>query len=162
METRSYYHVLYYSFAWFRNWLHQNNAPCLISLFSKNTDFNVNSITGTRVFHQYSAWRTGIHWRTVVTSRVGHVLSIQFGDNHVVWSEANYYYSWHLATKVIFNCIIQTINSWIKITRKITFIGLAVQFNNPHYGKPYQDTTVTRICLRELPRKLKHFLLGLY
>ena len=30
---------------------------------------------------------------TVVTSRVGHVLSIQFGDNHVVWSEANYYYS---------------------------------------------------------------------
>ena len=62
-----------------------------------------------------------------VTSRVGHVLSIQFGDNHVVWSEANYYYSWHLATKVIFNCIIQPINSWIKITRKITFIGLAVQ-----------------------------------
>ena len=34
-----------------------------------------------------------VHWRTVVSSRVGHVLSIQFGDNHVVWSEANYYYS---------------------------------------------------------------------
>ena len=30
---------------------------------------------------------------TVVTSRVGHVLSIQFGDNHFVRSEANYYYS---------------------------------------------------------------------
>ena len=42
---------------------------------------------------QYSAWRKGIHWRTVVTSRVGQVLSIQFGDNHVVGSEANYYYS---------------------------------------------------------------------
>ena len=30
---------------------------------------------------------------TVVMSRVSHVLSIQFGDNHVVWSEANYYHS---------------------------------------------------------------------
>ena len=29
----------------------------------------------------------------VVTSHHGHVLSIQFGDNHVVWSEANYYCS---------------------------------------------------------------------
>ena len=58
---------------------------------------------------------------------VGHVWSIQFGDNHVVWSEANYYYSWHLPTEVIFNCIIQPINSWIKITRIFTFIGLAVQ-----------------------------------
>ena len=60
-------------------------------------------------------------------SRVAHVLSIQSGDNYVVWSEANYYYSWHLATKVIFNCIIQPMNSWIKITRNITLIGLAVQ-----------------------------------
>ena len=34
-----------------------------------------------------------LNTRTVVTSRVGHVLSIHFGDNHVVWSEANYYYS---------------------------------------------------------------------
>ena len=65
----------------------------------------------------------------MVTSRVGHVLSIQFGDNHVVWSEANYYYSWHvatkviLATKVIFNCIIQPVKSWIKIACKITFIS---------------------------------------
>ena len=33
------------------------------------------------------------------------MLSIEFGDSHVVWSEANYYYSWHLATKVIFNCV---------------------------------------------------------
>ena len=40
---------------WFRNWLHQNNAPCLISLFNKNTDVNANSITP--VFHQHSAWR---------------------------------------------------------------------------------------------------------
>ena len=39
----------------------------------------------------------------VVTSRVGHVLSIQFGDNHVVWSEANYYYSGQKAKKVMFN-----------------------------------------------------------
>ena len=30
---------------------------------------------------------------TVVMSRVGHVLSIQLGDNHVMWSEANYCYS---------------------------------------------------------------------
>ena len=51
------------------------------------------------------------HRNCRVMSRVGHVLSIQFGDNHVVWSEANYYYSWHLVTKVIFNCIIQPINS---------------------------------------------------
>ena len=28
-----------------------------------------------------------------VTSRHGHALSIQFGDNQVVWSEANYYCS---------------------------------------------------------------------
>ena len=61
------------------------------------------------------------------SSPVGHEWSIQFGDNHVVWSEANYSYSWQLATKVIFNCIIQPTNSWIKFTRKITFIGLAVQ-----------------------------------
>ena len=60
-------------------------------------------------------------------TRVGHVLSVQFRDNHVVWSEANLYYSWHLATTVILNCIIQPINSWIKITDKITFISLAVQ-----------------------------------
>ena len=44
-------------------------------------------------------------------SRLGHVLSIQCGDNHVVLSEASYYYSRHLATKVVFNCIIQPINS---------------------------------------------------
>ena len=56
-----------------------------------------------------------------------HVLSIQFGDNHVVWSEANYYCSWHLAKKLMFNCIIQPVNSWIKSTCKITFIGLAAQ-----------------------------------
>ena len=46
-----------HAFAWFRNRLHQNNAPCLISLFNKNTDVHVNSITGTPVCHQYSAWR---------------------------------------------------------------------------------------------------------
>ena len=43
------------AFAGFRNWLHQNNAPCLISLFNKNMDVNANSITP--VFHQLSAWR---------------------------------------------------------------------------------------------------------
>ena len=47
----------------------------------------------------------------MVTSGVGHVLSIQFGDNHVEWSEANYYYSWHLAKQVMFNGIIQLINN---------------------------------------------------
>ena len=32
--------------------------------------------------------------RNCGTSQVGHVLSIhEFGDNHMVWSEANYYYS---------------------------------------------------------------------
>ena len=67
------------------------------------------------------------HRNCRVTSQVGNVLSIQFGDNYVVWSEANYYYSCHLAKKVMFNCIIQPVNSWKKISRKITFIGLAVQ-----------------------------------
>ena len=43
-----------HAFAWFRNWLHQNNAPCLISLFNKNTDVNVNSITGTPVLQLIS------------------------------------------------------------------------------------------------------------
>ena len=62
-----------------------------------------------------------------VTWRHGHVLSIQFGDNQVVWSEANYYCSWHLAKQLMFNCIIQPVNSWIKSTCKITFIGLAAQ-----------------------------------
>ena len=51
--------------------------------------------------------------------QVGHVLSIQFEDNYVVWSETNYYYSWHLAKKVMFNCIIQPINSWIKLLVKL-------------------------------------------
>ena len=27
--------TIVHAFAWFRNWLHQNNAPCLISLFNK-------------------------------------------------------------------------------------------------------------------------------
>ena len=51
------------------------------------------------------------HRNCRVTSQVGNVLSIQFGDNYVMWSEANYYYSYHLAKKVMFNCIIQPINS---------------------------------------------------
>ena len=59
------------------------------------------------------------HRNCRVTSRVGNVLSIQFGDNYVVWSEANYYYSCHLAKKVMFNCIIQPINSWIKLLVKL-------------------------------------------
>ena len=109
-----------HAFAWFRNRLHQNNAPCLISLFNKNTDVNVNSITGTPVSHQYSAWRKKLNL-SLKHRNCGHIKgrswrSIQFGDNHVV-----------CATKVIFNCIIQPINSWKKITRKFTFIGLAVQ-----------------------------------
>ena len=40
---------------WFRNWLHQNNARRLISLYDKNMDVNANSITPG--FHQRSAWR---------------------------------------------------------------------------------------------------------
>ena len=32
-------------------------------------------------------------WSRHVTSRHGHVLSIQFGNNQVVWSKANYYCS---------------------------------------------------------------------
>ena len=36
----------------------------------------------------------------MITSRVGHVLSIQFRDYHVLWSDANYCYSWHLANSV--------------------------------------------------------------
>ena len=82
--------------ALFCNWLHQNNALCSISLFNKNMDVNANSIAP--VCHQYSAWQKSwtYCWNTgtVVTSRVGHVLSIQFGDNYVMCSEANYYYSW--------------------------------------------------------------------
>ena len=114
-----------HAFAWFRNWLHQDNALCLISLFNKNMDVNANSITP--VFHQKNLNLLPKHRNCRVTSQVGNVLSIHFGDNYVVWTEATYYYSCHLAKKVMFNCIIQPINSWIKITRKITFIGLAVQ-----------------------------------
>ena len=45
-----------HAFAWVRNWLHQNSAPCLISLFNRNTaDVNAKSVTP--VFHQHSAWR---------------------------------------------------------------------------------------------------------
>ena len=66
-------------------------------------------------------------------------LRIQFGDNDVVWSEANllHNYSWHmhLAKKVIFKCIIQPINSGKKKLR-IKFFSLALQCNNPHYSKP--------------------------
>ena len=32
---------------------------------------------------------------------------------------------------------------------------------NPHYGKPYHDS-FTRMYLRELPRKLKQILFGLF
>ena len=91
--------------------------------------------------------------------QVGHVLSIQFEDNYVVWSETNYYYSWHLAKKVMFNCIIQPINSWIKLLVKL--LWSALQCNNPQHGKSYQDT-ITRIYLRELPKKLKQILFRLY
>ena len=116
-----------YAFAWFRNWLHQDcsmfnkplqqkygrqrNYTSIPSAFSLAKDLNLLLK----------------HRNCRVTSQVGNVLSIQFGDNYVVWSEANYYYSCHLAKKVMLKCIIQPINSWIKITRKITFIGLAVQ-----------------------------------
>ena len=51
------------------------------------------------------------HRNCRVTSQVGNLLSIHFGDNYVVWTEANYYYSCHFAKKVMFNCIIQPINS---------------------------------------------------
>ena len=91
--------------------------------------------------------------------QVGHVLSIQFEDNYVVWSDTNYYYSWHFAKKAMFNCIIQPINSWIKLLVKL--LSSALQCNNPHHGKPYQDT-ITRIYLRELPKKLKQILFRLY
>ena len=120
-----------HAFAWFRNCIHQNNAPCLIILFNKKygrqRKLNYRYTSMPLVFSLAKKLNLLLKHRNRGTSRVGHVLSIQFGDNHVVWSEANYYYSWHLATKVIFNCIIQHINSWIKITRKITFIDLAVQ-----------------------------------
>ena len=51
------------------------------------------------------------HRNCRVTSQVSNVLSIQFGDNYVVWSEANYYCSCHLAKKVMFNCTIQPVKS---------------------------------------------------
>ena len=141
-----------HTFASFRNWLHQNNAPYLISLFNKNTDVNVNSITGTPVSHQYSAWRKKLNL-SLKHRNCGHIKgrswrSIQFGDNHVV-----------CATKVIFNCIIQPINSWKKIL--VNLLSSALQCKAPHYGKSYQGT-ITRIYLRELPRKLKQIIFGLY
>ena len=49
--------------------------------------------------YRYISIQLGNNTGTMVTSPVGHVWSIQFGDNHVQWSEANYYYSWQLATK---------------------------------------------------------------
>ena len=120
-----------HAFAWFRNRLHQNNSPCLISLFNKNTDVNVNSITGTTSMWSVFSLAKKLnlllkHWNCGhVTGRSCVEYSVWGQSRGVVWG--NYYYSWHLATKVIFNCIIQPINSWIKITRRITFIGLAVQ-----------------------------------
>ena len=49
-----------HAFAWFRKWLHQNNAPCLISLFNVNFGLNTNSITP--IFHQHSAWRKSLSY----------------------------------------------------------------------------------------------------
>ena len=47
-----------HAFAWFRKWLHQNNAPCLINLFNVKYGLNTNSITP--VFQQHSAWRKSV------------------------------------------------------------------------------------------------------
>ena len=112
-----------HAFGWFCNWLHQNNAPCsIVSLFNKNTDVNVNSITVAKKLNLLLKHRNCGH----VTGRSCVEYSVWGQSRGVVWGQLNYY-SWHLATKVIFNCIIQPINSWIKISRKITFIGLTVQ-----------------------------------
>ena len=172
-----------HTFASFRNWLNQNNAPCLISLFNVKYGLqhklNYNSMPsafslakklnlllwhrncGSADLHLEMRWGQpskpwdngersqkncfSALWASFwsenmagaaprapsldppLSSHDSHVLSIQFGDNHVVWSEANYYCSWHLAKKLMFNCIIQPVNSWIKSTCKITFIGLAAQ-----------------------------------
>ena len=120
------------AFAWFHNWVHQNNASWWISYkflqqkYGRQRKLNYTSFTSAfslakklnliSLKHRNCDQVTG--WSCVEYSVWG---------QHVVWSEAKYFYSWHLAKQVIFNCIIQPINSWIKITRKISFIGLAVQ-----------------------------------
>ena len=49
-----------HAFGWFRKWLHQNNAPSLISLFDVKYGLNTNSITP--IFHQHSAWRKSLSY----------------------------------------------------------------------------------------------------
>ena len=89
---------------WFRNWLHQNHAPCLISLFNKNTDVNANSITP--VFYQHSYWRkVKVEFMAktpgIVVSSPGPSCDVySVWNNHVVWSETKYHYSWHVSKKV--------------------------------------------------------------
>ena len=91
---------------------------------------------------------------SVVASGVGIVLSFVWRQ-HVV-SEVNYYYSWYVswtnAKKAIFNCIILSVNSWIKVTRKSTFIGLTVQYNTLWNTYrvifPYTEVTQTIIYLK--------------
>ena len=67
-----------HAFAWFRNWLHQHNTPCLISLNYTSIPFSLAKKLNLLLKH----------WNCV---------TIQFGDNQVVWSETNYYHSWHIA-----------------------------------------------------------------
>ena len=43
----------------------------------------------------------------------------------------------------------------------VKLLSSALQCSNLCYAKPYQDT-ITRIYLRELPRKLRQILFGLY
>ena len=47
----------------------------------------------------------------------------------------------------------------VKNKLHIKLLSSALQCNNPHYSKPYQDT-ITKIYLRELRRKLKQILFG--
>ena len=61
-------------------------------------DLGKKAIKAQLPVHQYSisiqlGEEVELISKTPATSRVGHVLSIQFRDNHVVWSEAKYYFS---------------------------------------------------------------------
>ena len=93
--------------------LNYNSMPSALSLEKKlhgrrlkGKGKGVLGARETRFSRSFSAFHFGLKVRRarppgpflwirhcVVTSRHGHVLSIQFGDNHVVWSEANYYCS---------------------------------------------------------------------
>ena len=101
---------------------------------------------------------------TVVTSRVGYMLSI-LGDNHT-WSEDNYYCSWNVssmhARKVMFNCFFLPVNQWIKIARKSTFLGVNNDIFWSEIGSGFNRTAHPNQESLGVPRPFGDFIPGLH